>query len=179
MNKQTNEKILLLDMDGVLAMLYAVTNFLKAMWDKGVFRDLKPYKRMLAAIKKFIKMHPDVKVYILSACISEQCMKEKHEWLNEHLPEIPAENRILIMTGESKAEAAKKLVGELNQEVFLLDDHTPNLNGWVAAGGSGIKARNEINCNNNNKSKSWKGNKVSCFGRVDEIVEDLEDIIFG
>ena len=169
------KKRLFVDMDGTVAQFYESKRCLEEMREDGFFRNLKTYKRMVAALKKFMKKHHDVDVFILSACISEQCIKEKHEWLDKYLPEIPLENRIFLMVGENKADAVRKIAEEIAKNDYLLDDYTNNLEAWVAANGTGIKVRNEINC----KNGTWRGSRVSCYDAPDGIIADLEDIIFG
>lgn len=164
------KKRLFIDMDGTVAQFYESQKCLEEMWSKGYFRNLKPYKRMVAALKRFIKKHPDVETFILSAYVSPLSEAEKVEWLDELFP-IPAENRILIPAGVNKAE----VVGEITENDFLLDDYTKNLLDWTAAGGTGIKVRNELNC----KNGTWKGHRVSCYDAPDGILVDLEEIIFG
>lgn len=161
------KKRLFIDMDGTVARFYESKHCVEEMCEKGFFRNLGVYKRIVLAIKKFAKKHPDVEMHILSATPSSPFSeKEKNEWLDEHLP-FPA--RIFTEIGRSKAE----YIPDLSANDFLLDDYTKNLQEWTEAGGIGIKVRNELNC----KRGKWTGNRISAFDSSDAIVADLEDAL--
>lgn len=166
-------KRLFIDMDGTVAQFYESKRCLEEMGEEGFFKNLKSYKRMVAAIKRFAKKHPEVKLCILSAFPLNHLTaeREKGEWVDEHMPFIPAENRIFLAVGKSKAD----VVGEITKDDYLLDDYTKNLEDWTSNGGTGIKVRNEINCQNG----TWRGNRVSCYDAPEGIFVDLEEIIFG
>lgn len=138
---------LFIDMDGTLAKYHDEDQYLKRMWEKDFFRNLKPFENMVAGIKEFIKMQPDVEVFIISAAInSEYCVGEKHAWLNEHLPEIPRENRLFPPGGESKARYINMWTSKaVSKDDYLLDDYNKGLFDFQKSGGTAIKCHNNIN----------------------------------
>lgn len=109
------------------------------MWEKGFFRNLQPFPNIRFVIEELQKDH---EVYILSACIdSPHVHKEKIEWVHEYLPSIADSEIILIPCNQSKADHAKKFLGEshLNPRHWLVDDYELNLDDWASNGGSTVK----------------------------------------
>lgn len=160
-------KRVFIDMDGSVARFHAKQNYLEEMYEETFFRNLDPYARIVAAIKKFAQKHPEVELCILSAYpLSSFAEKEKNEWLDEFLP---IKERIFLKAGDKKSD----YIPEISKDDYLLDDYTKNLLEWTDAGGTGIKVKNELNC----RSGIWKGEKVDVFNSSDEIVQDLERIL--
>lgn len=160
-------KRLFIDMDGTLAKFHDEVMYLERMYEEGFFRNLKPFENMVNGIKEFIRMHPDIEVYVVSAAIkSEYVQKEKDEWLDQYLPEIPAERRLYPTVGSSKAEFVKNATGiSISKDDFLLDDYNKGLRDWELAGGTGIKCHNNINHNGlglhgGEKGEKWIGEIV-------------------
>ena len=136
---------LFVDMDGTLARFHDQVNYIERMFEKDFFRNLSAFENMVAGIRQFIQLYPDVDVYILSAKVIGEppyCEQEKHAWLDRHLPEIPAERRIFTEMGRPKAEY---IPDGLSKNDFLLDDYNKGLNQWLFDGGSAIKCHNNIN----------------------------------
>lgn len=132
-------------MDGTLARFHDQVNYLERMFEKNFFRDLEPFENMVGGIKEFIRLHPDVEVYILSAKVNGEppyCEEEKHAWLDKYLPEIPKENRIFTTMGRRKAEFIQ---GGLTSNDYLLDDYNKGLYQFMYDGGKAIKCHNNIN----------------------------------
>lgn len=156
------------DMDGVLARFYDEQNYLEAMYEKGFFEGLGVYNRMVSGFNRFMKKHPEIPVYILSAYPHESpfAKGEKNEWLDDF---FPVQNRIFMFAGEDKS----KYVPDISRDDYLFDDHTPNIRAWEAAGGTGIKVRNEINC----KSGTWSGKIISALDDPDTIASELEKLL--
>lgn len=172
------KKRLFLDMDGTLARFHDVDKqFIEAMWQQGFYAGLKPFENMVNAVKFFIKQHPDVEVFILSAVLDTVppfVADEKNEWLDKYLPEIAWENRIFIPAGENKADA----LGVLDEDDYLLDDYNKNLYEFEAAGGFSIKFRNDVNhqgkgAYGGEKGALWQGPMVSYDSSPEEIAEQL------
>lgn len=138
---------LFIDMDGTLAKYHDEEQYLKRMWEKDFFRNLKPFENMVEGVKEFMKMQPDVEVYIISAAInSEFCVGEKHAWLDEYLPEIPRENRLFPPGGESKARYINMWTSKaVSKDDYLLDDYNKGLFDFQKSGGTAIKCHNNIN----------------------------------
>ena len=60
---------------------------------RGFFRDLKPIADSIPVLKRLSEVH---QVYIASAAMQfPNSLEEKSDWLDEHLPFIPWQNRIL------------------------------------------------------------------------------------
>lgn len=162
-------KRLFVDMDGTIARFYESEHCMEEMLEPGFFRNLKPYRRVVNALKDFKEKHPEVQMFILSACVTDVSAVEKDEWLDEYFP-IDPKNRIFIKVGERKSDFAP---GGIGADDYLIDDYTKMLTEWEAAGGNGIKIRNELNCANG----TWKGNKICAFDLQNEIEEMLEKIL--
>ena len=131
-----------IDMDGVLCE-YRTDADLADMETAGYFRNLRPRKKMLDAVRTLVKSGC-ADVFILSSVLPQtesESVREKNEWLDEFLPEIQQERRIFPLCGTNKADA----VADLLPTDVLCDDHTPNLNGWVRSGGKAVKIINEVN----------------------------------
>lgn len=139
------KKRLFVDMDGTLARFHDEVNYLERMFEKDFFRDLEPFENMVAGIRQFMKDHPDVEVFVLSARVLSEppyCEAEKNAWLDEHLPEIDREHRIYTEVGKPKADFIPNGIGKND---YLLDDYNKGLNQWLFDGGSAIKCHNNIN----------------------------------
>lgn len=60
---------------------------------RGFFRELKPIADSISVLKRLSEAH---EVYIASAAMQfPNSLEEKSDWLDEHLPFIPWQNRIL------------------------------------------------------------------------------------
>lgn len=122
----------------------------------GYFRTLRP-TTFLAPVREFAAAGGEA--YILGSYLEGcQALWDKHEWLDEHLPEVPVQRRLFIPCGRSKAEAVMKLFGldVLTGRMVLFDDFSKNLHEWKTAGGKGIKCRNGIN----GSYGTWTGDSV-------------------
>jgi Uncharacterized protein conserved in bacteria len=133
---------LFVDMDGTLATFYPVEK-LEILYEEGYFRNLAPIQNVVDAVKEIILEDPEIEVHILSAYLTDSpyALKEKNEWLDEHLPELEKENRIFLPCGEDKKQV---IPGGARENDFLLDDYTNNLMLWQPPG-KGIKLLNGIN----------------------------------
>ena len=166
----TGDKLrLYVDMDGTLAEFKTVDT-LEVLYEEGYFRNLKPNEKVVDAVKDIIKNNKDIEVYILSAYLtdSKYALKEKEEWIEQYLPEIPKENQIYLPCGVSKSDFIQEKMGRLNEKDFLLDDYTINLNEWEPPA-KGIKLLNGIN----HTRGTWKNNRVS----YDRSPEDMSNVI--
>jgi Uncharacterized protein conserved in bacteria len=163
------KKRFFIDMDGTLAE-FKYTKNIETLYEKGYFKNLKPNTSVLSAVKTFINNNPDIEVNILSSVLSDSkyALKEKNEWLNTYLPEIPENNRIFPPCGQDK----KDFIKGLNKNDFLLDDYTNNLNSWEPPA-TGIKLYNGIN----GTKGAWKNNSLSAEKSAGEICNNMEKII--
>lgn len=160
---------LYVDMDGVLAVFNTNISSTEELYAEGYFRNLAPQQNVVEAVKKLIK-GGDMEVYILSAYLgdSEYALKEKNEWLDEHLPEIKKENRVFVPCGVDKKEA----IPDLSDKDFLLDDYTHNLLLWQPPA-RGIKLLNDIN----HTKGSWMHDRISYNRKADDLAGAITDVV--
>jgi hypothetical protein len=69
--------------------------------------------------------------FITSPCLTTGCYEGKRDWVREHYPSIP----ILFSTSAPGGLPPKYFAASPDR--FLIDDHTPNIDGWRNAGGVG------------------------------------------
>lgn len=122
----------------------------------GYFRHLAPTP-FLKPLREFAAAGGNVCIlsHYMAGC---PALDDKQEWLNEHFPEVPESRRLFVLCGFSKPDYVKASFGldELDGRMILLDDHSPNLLAWKAAGGRGIKCYNGIN----GLKGTWRGEGV-------------------
>lgn len=137
-----------IDMDGTLVTWdYVPTDVL---YSDGYFADLAPHPNVVEAVKQLIDSGNTV--YILSAypLESSSALRDKNLWLDRNMNFIPEENRIFMPVGCNKYDYVP---GGVHADDVLLDDYTPNLLGWAAHSGTGVKLLN----GSNHTHKTWKG----------------------
>ena len=146
-------KCLYVDMDGTLAEFRPISK-IEDLYEKGYFENLAPLPRVVQAVKDIVAQG-QIKVCVLSSVLSDSkyALEEKNRWLDQHLPEIPEEDRFFPSCGESKVEYFE---GQINSSDFLLDDYSKNLHDWDPPG-SGIKLSNGIN----GRFGTWKSHCVA------------------
>jgi len=159
---------LLVDLDGT-ATEFKVVDTLETLYEEGYFRNLKPNENVVNAIKQIIYLHPEIEVYVMSSVLtdSKYALREKNEWIDEHLPQIDKEHRIFPPCGENKLDYVP---GGFRETDHLLDDYTKNLALWEPPA-KGIKLLNGIN----HTHESWQGNML----RYDRSPEELASRIVG
>ena len=157
---------LFVDMDGTLATFTPVDK-LETLYEKGYFANLEPHYNVLHAITDISLNATDIEVFILSSYLSdsEYALKEKNEWLDKYLSEIPPENRLFIPCGRDKAEVVP---GGLQPTDCLLDDYTQNLLAWEPPA-RGLKLLNPIN----HTKGTWGQSRI----RYDREYKDLSETI--
>lgn len=140
-----------LDLDGTLAR-FNVRNALKRFDNEvGFFANLLAYK----GIEVVNELATTNQIYIISASPNEQADKDKQLWLNKYLPNVRQENITLCRLGQNKAEIIQNKYNiTINEQCYLLDDYTKNLNEWESFGGIGIKRLTQVS---DNSRKLWKG----------------------
>lgn len=140
-----------LDLDGTLAR-FNVRNALKRFDNEvGFFANLLAYK----GIEVVNELAITNQIYIISASPNEQADKDKQLWLNKYLPNVRQENITLCRLGQNKAEIIQNKYNiTINEQCYLLDDYTKNLNEWESFGGIGIKRLTQVS---DNSRKLWKG----------------------
>ena len=157
-------KRIFLDLDGTLAR-FNVRNALER-FDKevGFFANLLAYKG-IEIVNELAKTN---QLFIISASPNEQADKDKMIWLEKYLPNISVENITLCRLGQNKAQIIQdKYNITINEECYLLDDYTKNLNEWENFGGKGIK---RITFVSDNSRKLWKGLTLTHLKELENIL---------
>lgn len=147
-------KKIFLDMDGTLAKFNVKNALNRFETEKGFFAKLGAYK----GIEVINEMAKAGNIYIISASPNAQADIDKIEWVCKYLPNINLLTNVLICRcGENKAEYLKNKGLTIDNESYLLDDYTKNLNEWEQAGGIGIKRITKVA---DNSRKLWKGFEI-------------------
>lgn len=160
------------DMDGTLARFHDENLYLERMFEKGFFRDLRPFENAVSAIKELVKDNTS-EIFILSATVNSCSLEEKQEWLDRYLPEIDKEHRIFTSLNVPKSEA---IGHRLTDKDILIDDYNKNLLEWQKAGGTSVKAKNNIN-HKGLHGELWKGDLIDITDTAESIVERMTKII--
>lgn len=180
----SKQKALYVDIDGTLARFHdADKMFIEAMWTPGFYRELRPFENLVEAVRMFIRKHPEVEVFALSAVLDTDppfVVGEKNAWLNHYVPEIGESNRIFTRAGEDKS----KCLDMEQYECHLLDDYNKNLYEFEAAGGHSIKFHNDVNHRGlgefgGSKGNLWAGDLVHHYDSPEKICRDLEEMVLG
>ena len=144
-------KKIFLDLDGTLAKFDVENALQRFATEEGFFANLKAYKN----IEKVNEIASNGNVYIISASPNKQADRDKIQWVNKHLSNVPMKNIIICRIGENKAKVIEnKLNITIDRTTILLDDYTKNLIDWENAGGTGIKRLTNVA---NNSRGLWKG----------------------
>lgn len=147
-------KRIFLDLDGTLAK-FNVRNALER-FDKeaGFFANLSAYK----GVEEINNLALIENVFIISASPNEQADKDKLQWVNQYLTNIPKENITFCRIGEDKAKIIQKKYNfTIDKECYLLDDYSKNLFEWCGCGGTGIKRLTSVA---DNSRGLWKGLQI-------------------
>ena len=144
-------KKIFLDLDGTLARFNVPNALSRFDKEEGFFANLKAYK----GIEIVNELAKNNNLFIISASPNEQADKDKMVWLEKYLPNINVENITICRIGENKAKIIQnKYNFEINNNCYLLDDYTKNLNEWESLGGLGIKRLTSVS---DNSTKKWNG----------------------
>ena len=168
---QNEKRRLFVDLDGTCALWQPVAE--EELYEQGYYRNLPPYENVVKAVNELAQENSDIEVYVLSKYLtgSKYALKEKQEWVKEHLPNIPAENQIYVPYSKDKKDL---IPGGLRETDYLLDDFTDNFNGWQPP----AKAVKLLNGINNTKGK-WQENKISAFRSPEVLKKGLCDIVIN
>lgn len=131
------------DMDGTIADLYAVENWLPKLraYDPTPYADAKPMLRLCSLAKVLNRLSREgVTIGIISwlskdpdPVYGEAVTNAKREWLAKHLPSVKWDEIVIVPYGTPKSEAVN-----IQPLDILFDDEAPNRNEWEDAGGWGI-----------------------------------------
>lgn len=137
---QCEQSSVYFDIDGVLGKWYADARGYSSIEEiidpcNHYFRDIEPHPAAIELAKTLCEKGADV--CIISAA-DINIIRDKWEWLAEHLPFIRKENIFFSPLGANKAEYIK---GN-SRRSLLIDDYNVNLNAWD---GKAMKAINTVN----------------------------------
>ena len=163
---------LFVDMDGTLAVFQQLDK-LETLYEKGYFLKLEPIINVVQEVQEIIKNHPEIEIYILSACLtdSDYAIDEKNQWLNQYLPEINQDHRIFPPCGTDKK---MYIPGGVRSNDFLLDDYTQNLCLWQPPA-RGIKLLNGIN----HTHETWEFDQLRYDKPPVELADNIISIMHG
>ena len=142
---------LFVDLDGTLAR-FNVRNALERFdKEEGFFANLLAYK----GIEVVNELANEIELFVISASPNEQADNDKMIWLKKYLPNINNNNITICRLGQNKAQIIQdKYNIVIDNNCYLLDDYTKNLNEWESFGGVGIKRLTQVS---DNSRKLWKG----------------------
>ena len=123
MNKRTNYYF---DMDGVLANFHEHKNGWMFADKYDFIRNLAPFVESISLVNEMIEK--GYKVYISSLCRNEETKQAKIDWLKQYIPNLKAENIIILIGSAKKVENMKTRTG------VLIDDKEANIKQWRKKG---------------------------------------------
>lgn len=128
------------DMDGTIADLYAVENWLPKLraYDPSPYAEAVPMLRLCSLAKMLNRLsRSGVAIGIISWLSKDpdpdygQAVSiAKREWLKKHLPSVEWDEIVIVPYGTPKSEAVK-----IQPHDILFDDEQPNRSEWENAGG--------------------------------------------
>ena len=117
------------DMDGVLANFHKEPYKFENAIDRNWIANLDPFMGNINIVRKLIANGEQV--YILSKAAREASAMGKMDWLARYIPELTAEN-IIIIVGNGKK------VDYIREDGILVDDDLKNIRPWIKAGHTAI-----------------------------------------
>lgn len=128
------------DMDGTIADLYAVENWLPKLraYDPSPYAEAAPLLRLCSLAKMLNRLsRSGVAIGIISWLSKDpdpdygQAVSiAKREWLKKHLPSVEWDEIVIVPYGTPKSEAVN-----IQPHDILFDDEQPNRSEWENAGG--------------------------------------------
>lgn len=128
------------DMDGTIADLYAVENWLPKLraYDPSPYAEAAPMLRLCSLAKMLNRLsRSGVAIGIISWLSKDpdpdygQAVSiAKREWLKKHLPSVEWDEIVIVPYGTPKSEAVN-----IQPHDILFDDEQPNRSEWENAGG--------------------------------------------
>lgn len=132
----TNSPIFCFDMDGTIADLYGVENWLPMIraYDATPYMNARPLLNLSALARQLnAAQRKGAKLVIISWASKdpdpgffEDVLTAKVEWLMEHLPSVRWDEVYVVPYGRNKA----KQCGVTGKNFFLFDDEERNRNEW-------------------------------------------------
>lgn len=167
-HKTSGEPSVYFDIDGTLGKWYADGRgmSLEEMIDPAnhYFRDIEPIDYMVNLAQYLSEQGVDV--CVISAAYKDT-IRDKWDWIQEHLPFIPEENICFAPIGADKTDFVKG-----NADIsILIDDYNKNLEQWK---GVAVKALNGINSH----SEAFKSiDLYSVDKSTDEMVANADELL--
>lgn len=131
------------DMDGTLADLYAVENWLPKLraYDASPYADAVPMLRLCSLARVLNRLSRNgVHIGIVSwlskdpdPAYGEAVTAAKLAWLAKHMPSVQWDEIVIVPYGTPKSEAA-----HITPHDILFDDEENNIVEWEEAGGWGF-----------------------------------------
>lgn len=131
-------KAIYFDLDGTLANLYAVENWLERLrqYDATPYRNAKPMLNMQTLARLLNKKQREGYIIGVVSWLSkepepaydERVARAKIEWLKEHLHSVHFDEIHIIAYGVAKSTVVT------DKDGILFDDELNNRNEWAAAG---------------------------------------------
>lgn len=128
------EKAIYFDMDGTIANLYGVENWLPKLraYDASPYADAMPLLRLSALAKRLNSLQEQGYVIGIVSWLSKDpnptygmaVAKAKREWLAKHLPSVAWNEVHIVPYGTPKASVVDFPNG------ILFDDEKPNREAW-------------------------------------------------
>ena len=132
----TTNPVFCFDMDGTIADLYGVENWLPMIraYDATPYRIAKPLLNLSALARQLnAAQRKGAKLVIISWASKDpdpgffdDVLAAKAEWLVEHLPSVRWDEVYVVPYGRNKA----KQCGVTSENFFLFDDEERNRNEW-------------------------------------------------
>lgn len=112
-----------IDMDGVLADFFAQPDCIERFAvEPRFFANLTPIESNVNAVVRLIEQGESVR--ILSKSPHKNADRDKLEWLNRFLPQLPQDHIIIIRNSDSKNDHMR------TQHGILFDDYGKNCREW-------------------------------------------------
>lgn len=139
-------KTIYFDMDGTIADLYAVENWLPKLraYDPTPYMEAAPLLRLCTLARRLNTLRrKGYRVGIVSwlskdpnPAYGAQMMAAKYYWLEKHLPSVYFDEIRIVPYGTPKSEVISDPLG------ILFDDEAPNRTEWENAGGTAYDVNN-------------------------------------
>jgi 5'(3')-deoxyribonucleotidase len=114
------------DIDGVLANFHKEPFDFKKASSHDWIANLDPFMENVKTVRSLIMKGENV--YICSKAINNDAKQGKIDWLKKFIPEMKAENIIIIVGSGRKVDFIR------TETAILVDDDMKNIRPWVKAG---------------------------------------------
>lgn len=139
-------KTIYFDMDGTIADLYSVENWLPKLraYDETPYMEAAPLLRLCTLARRLNALkRKGYRIGIVSwlskdpnPAYGAKVAAAKHYWLNKHLPSVDFDEIRIVPYGTPKSKVINDCGG------ILFDDEAPNRKEWENAGGTAYDVNN-------------------------------------